>query len=90
MIEPSARELSFKPPICPKCGHALEVANEKGYDTYVFNPETGRYVLQRQLSDCDISCSKCGYIFPYEAFPDGICNYFTEVDPGTLAQARNE
>ena len=89
MSEPSVREMSFKPPICPKCRQALEVVDEKSYDKYVFNREMGRYIFLPRLSDCDLSCSKCGEILPYELFPDGVCNYFAEDNPYISAQARS-
>ncbi len=70
----------FNAPECPGCKTPLLAVDEAAYDGYTFNPETGRYDVLPQRSDCDLRCAACKHILPVDLFPEGVCNYEAEID----------
>jgi len=65
-------EKLYEPPKCPSCGVPLERVWENVYETYVFDPKTGRYT--GEPVDMDIKCPDCQTDLR-DVLPDGACNY---------------
>lgn len=69
--------MGYKIPICPSCGKKLEVIWENEYNTYVFNPKTGRYFDDYGRGEIEIRCPECEADL-VDIFEEGTCNYQAE------------
>jgi len=67
---------TFEPPRCPYCGSNLFRVLENVYETYTFDPETGKY-KQEVMDASPPTCPDC-YAKLWDVFPDGVCNYSAE------------
>jgi hypothetical protein len=72
---------TYDPPRCPCCGADLLRVLETNYLIYEFDQAKGKY--GEIHGEVEMKCPECQAdlynVFPYNVFPDGVCNFSVEI-----------